>query len=81
MGLNDYSDIKGSLDGIYEKGSVFVLEMHSCLHKRQTLQLLSNLVHCMKAKNSSVYLMKLGDFEEGYLNSTIKHENGTWIIG
>lgn len=81
MTLNSYSDIKSSFDEMYEKGGVFVLEMHYHIFtKKQALRLVNDLIHYMKSKGN-VAFMELGDFGEGYLNGTIRKEDGVWVIG
>ncbi len=78
--LNSYNDLVRSFDDVYDKGGVFVFEMHYYhFNKQKNLRLVRNLVHHMKAKEG-VAFMKLGEFGEGYLNGTIRKESGIWII-
>ncbi len=81
MTLNSYDDLIRSFDDVYDKGGVFVFEMHYYhFNKQKNLRLVRNLIHHMKAKEG-VAFMKLGEFGEGYLNGTIRKESEIWIIG
>ncbi len=73
-----YDELKRSFDKVYDKGGVFVLETHYFRFNRKNAEIIRKLIHYMKGKD--VAFMKLGDFGEGYLNGTVRKENGFWVI-
>ncbi len=76
--VRSYEELKEEFDKIYEKGGVFVLEMHYYRFDGRTTLTVSKLIHYMKGKD--VAFMKLGEFGKGYLDGTIRKEEGMWVI-
>ncbi len=77
--IRSYNELRESFSRVYSKCGVFVLETHYFLFDEKNTEKIRKFIHYMKGKD--VAFMKLGDFGEGYLNRTIRKEDGYWIIG
>ncbi len=76
--VRSYEELRDDFDEVYEKGGVFVLEMHYHRFDGRTTLTVRELIHYMKGKD--VAFMKLGEFGRGYLSGNIRKEDGIWVI-
>ncbi|MDK2372626.1 MAG: DUF2334 domain-containing protein [Candidatus Korarchaeota archaeon] len=77
--VRSFIELKNAFDRVYERGGVFVLEMHYYRFDDKTIATIRELIHYMKEKD--VAFMTLGEFGTGYLKGTIRREGDMWIIG